>query len=152
MTAVHGIARGTSCAFYPQLHPWLHIPSFRQACGDWAATAVIIICAIICSGVFVLAVIRQKHNIFPPSTLKALRHVSALKGLSYVAASTETETPGDRVVSLLYVFFLQLTTASIDLIHTYTSASLTVEKTLVLHKNWNTDIFGHSWLIKDIYI
>lgn len=63
---VHGIARGTSCAFYPQLHPWLHKLSFRLACGDWAATAAIIISAIICSGVFVLAVIRQKHNIFSP--------------------------------------------------------------------------------------
>lgn len=98
------------------------------ACGDWAATAVIIIYAIICSGVFVLAVIRQKHNIFPPSTLKALRHVSALKGLSYVAAPAETETPGDRAISLLYVFFLQLTTASIDLIHTHTHVCITYSR------------------------
>ncbi len=46
--------------------------------------------------------------------------MSALKGLSYVAAPSETETPGDRAITLLYVLFLLLATASIDVIHTHT--------------------------------
>ena len=47
--------------------------------------------------------------------------MSALKGLSHPGAPTDTETAGDRAISLLYVLFLQLTTtASTDAIHTHT--------------------------------
>lgn len=47
-------------------YPWrTHAGGWRGG-GDPADTAVIIIAAIICSGVFVLAVIRQNHNIFSP--------------------------------------------------------------------------------------
>lgn len=64
--AVHCVSTGTSWAFYPELLPWLDKLSFRLTWWDWAAKAVITIPAIICSGVFALAVIRQKHNIFSP--------------------------------------------------------------------------------------
>lgn len=46
--------------------------------------------------------------------------MSALKGLSYVAAPSETGTPGDRAITLIYVLFLLLTTEGIDVFHTHT--------------------------------
>lgn len=65
--------------------------------------------------------IHQKHNIISVSALKALRHVSALKGLFHIGAPPETQSPGDRAISLLYGPFLWLTAARVHTYILYTS-------------------------------
>lgn len=97
------IAKRTSGAFYPQLCPRPVKVSFSMRglsiySGHHYLSHHLLRIVCSCS--------RTSETSDPLIwTLKALRHVSALKGLSHLAAPSETETPGDRTITLLYVPF-----------------------------------------------